>query len=64
MLTLLQAKMTQQGKQIRVGAREGIAFSETGFYWLTVTGVRLNSLRFFEVAKPSNKRLPCSNLDH
>ncbi len=32
--TLLQAKMTQQGRQMRVGAREGFAyvpFSRTGF---------------------------------
>jgi hypothetical protein len=41
--TLLQAKMTQQGKHMRVGSRKGFAnpLSKTGFYWLTVTGMSL-----------------------
>ncbi len=50
--------MAQQGKQMRVGAREVFAYHSAKkkivLYWLTVTGMRLVPVRCIEVVKPIN----------
>jgi hypothetical protein len=58
--------MAQQGKQMRVGAREGFAYHSSKLvYWLTVTGMMLVPIRFFlrgEALYPF-KVLPSPNSD-
>jgi hypothetical protein len=47
--------MEQQGKQMRVGAREGFAYHESKLVlltkWLTVTGLRLIPIRSGQIYK-------------
>jgi hypothetical protein len=61
--TLLQAKMAQQGEQMTVGAREGIAFNFVKLVLLAkCNGHEVDSSPFFMV-KPfiHLKILPCHN---
>jgi hypothetical protein len=53
--TLLQAKMAQQGKQMRVGARKGFANHSVKLVLLaTGNGYEVDSNTFFEGKSPRN----------
>jgi hypothetical protein len=54
-LLLLQAKMALRGKQVRelVHAKIFHANKRNWFHWLTVTGMRLLTIKKFELGKHS-----------
>jgi hypothetical protein len=62
----MRAKIAQQGKQMRVGARQGFAYNSINLVSLaTVTVMRLNPVCIFMSGKALYpfKVMPCANSD-